>query len=497
MKSISAIAISEGWEAGRVTASGIWMGIFLILLGATSLIEVVNKIVPENVVSGLQIGVGIRLASKGVNMITKLGWIDTYDCILTGIICAVLSLFFLRELPRTTISDTTTRSMELMNEVCQTTEVIDDGCPYDHEDDNDDDSLQPSTHDAVVESSFINSVSNFQNSSSTCKQHKHPVGLYLFLIGLLFASITLSTTKNENEEYDLPLRFFGAPVIVWSVGAVTRDDWKYGLLDGALPQLPLSTLNSVISVCALAQSLYPEKRKRDSSSRSKDLVISRKEVALSIGIMNLLFCPLGSMPNCHGAGGLAGQHLLGARHGSSMVFLGFAKMIIAVFFGASALTVFDAFPDAVLGVMLSIAGQELATTGFTLLVGPLGGEASQVNCSIHELDGNNQKSKKLRQDVVIALITATVIISTGQTHVGALSGLIAHVFYGEGIHDLRRQLLRLTRKDTRNYNQIGCQAVIQNDDHPGYSCANIPKVTLEDYTTDQSSSRESQCNLVL
>jgi hypothetical protein len=33
--------------------------------------------------------------------------------------------------------------------------------------------------------------------------------------------------------------------------------------------------------------------------------------------MNLVLCWLGAMPMCHGAGGLSGQYLFGARGGTS------------------------------------------------------------------------------------------------------------------------------------------------------------------------------------
>ena len=33
-------------------------------------------------------------------------------------------------------------------------------------------------------------------------EKKHPVGIYLFLIGALFAGITLGTAKNDNNEFD-------------------------------------------------------------------------------------------------------------------------------------------------------------------------------------------------------------------------------------------------------------------------------------------------------
>ncbi len=145
----------------------------------------------------------------------------------------------------------------------------------------------------------------------------------------------------------------------------------------------------------------------------------------------------------HGAGGLAGQHRLGARHGASVVFLGVAKILLAVFLGKSALTLLDAFPLSVLGVMLAIAGQELATTGFTLLVKSVEDEVD--NKYQRDLDVEDPrvmagipklKSHLLRRSTVIATLTAIVIISTGKTHYGALSGWVAHMIYGGGISDL-------------------------------------------------------------
>ena len=59
--------------------------------------EVVNMIVPLTVVSGLQIGVGLRLASKGIRDISQLTWGGGYDCIGLAICCALLSMFWLRD----------------------------------------------------------------------------------------------------------------------------------------------------------------------------------------------------------------------------------------------------------------------------------------------------------------------------------------------------------------------------------------------------------------
>ena len=162
--------------------------------------------------------------------------------------------------------------------------------------------------------------------------------------------------------------------------------------------------NSVISVCCLAHSLYPERRRDD------DTVIPRRQVCLSVGLINLLLCPFGAMPNCHGAGGLAGQHKFGARHGASVIFLGLNKMILATVMGGVLLPFLEAIPSSVLGVMLAIAGHELACTGFLVLT-------------------NNSTPASLRINAAVSLLTAAVILGMKKTHYGAISGWVMHVIY--------------------------------------------------------------------
>ena len=126
------------------------------------------------------------------------------------------------------------------------------------------------------------------------------------------------------------------------------NDWVTGFWRGTVPQIPLTTLNSVIAVCALSADLFPS---RPSSPR---------RVAISVGLMNLICCPFGAMPLCHGAGGLAGQYRFGARTGGSVVMLGAAKILLARVFGGSLLVWLQAYPQSVLGILLLFSGLELA-----------------------------------------------------------------------------------------------------------------------------------------
>lgn len=123
-----------------------------------------------------------------------------------------------------------------------------------------------------------------------------------------------------------------------------------GIWLGGLPQLALTLLNSVLAVAALAGQLFPRQTARVTPTR----------MAVSVGIMNVLVCPLGGMPLCHGSGGLAGQHKLGARTGFSVVLLGLAKLTLGLLFGGVALAWMRAFPLPILGVFLLLAGWSLA-----------------------------------------------------------------------------------------------------------------------------------------
>lgn len=137
--------------------------------------------------------------------------------------------------------------------------------------------------------------------------------------------------------------------MAWHLPDLTHmRDWLQAFWRGALPQIPLTVLNSVIAVCALSGDLLPRRE------------ASPTKVAVSVGLMNLLCCPFGAMPMCHGAGGLAAQYRFGARTGGSVVMLGAIKTTLAVLLGASLLTWVQAYPGSILGVLLAFSGLELS-----------------------------------------------------------------------------------------------------------------------------------------
>ena len=133
----------------------------------------------------------------------------------------------------------------------------------------------------------------------------------------------------------------------------TAEEWRDGLLHGALPQIPLTLLNSVIAVCALSGDYFSKQR------------IAPKRMALSVGLMNLLCVGWSGLPMCHGSGGLAAQYRAGARTGGSVIMLGAMKIVLGVLLGISLLPLLEAYPAAVLVPLIGFAGSSLAHAGWS------------------------------------------------------------------------------------------------------------------------------------
>ena len=66
MKVVGAYAIATGMTASQITASGAWLAIFLLILGATGAIGLIGKYTPKPVVRGVQLSTGTLLMAQGV-----------------------------------------------------------------------------------------------------------------------------------------------------------------------------------------------------------------------------------------------------------------------------------------------------------------------------------------------------------------------------------------------------------------------------------------------
>ena len=167
---------------------------------------------------------------------------------------------------------------------------------------------------------------------------RRPLILYVFGLGLVVAWVAGSEV-NVGLAIGLP----SFPLV-----QPTAGEWWSGLTRGAVPQLPLTLLNSVVAVCALSGDYFPGRG------------IGPRRMAVQIGLMNLLSAPLGGMPMCHGAGGLAAQYRFGARTGGSVVLLGTAMVVLGLFVGSSLGLLLVDYPRSILTVMVLCAGVSLA-----------------------------------------------------------------------------------------------------------------------------------------
>jgi MFS superfamily sulfate permease-like transporter len=172
-----------------------------------------------------------------------------------------------------------------------------------------------------------------------------PAMLALLTYGGFMALMLDPTLRHDLGELAPGFRWptLHVPDISWT-------DFATGTLVLAVPQAALTLSNAVIAMAEEHNSLFPGRR------------ISVRLLALDHGLMNLMAAPLGGVPMCRGAGGLAGHVRFGARTGGALVILGGLLTGLALFYADSVATVFRLFPPPILGVILFFGGMGLAAS---------------------------------------------------------------------------------------------------------------------------------------
>ncbi|KAI8581924.1 hypothetical protein K450DRAFT_206868 [Umbelopsis ramanniana AG] len=250
-----------------------------------------------------------------------------------------------------------------------------------------------------------------------CYNRRVPSALILFLIGLTFALVRMFTNPNGPINTPRPGGHYPDTIIVPS-----PDDFKTGFLNAGLGQIPLTALNSVIALSVLIDDLFPEKHATTTS------------IAMSVGLMNLIGCWFGSMPFCHGSGGLAGQYRFGARSEVSIIILGLCKLLLGIVFGGSLVGLLKLFPNSLLSVMLFVSGLELATA------------ARSVNDKVED-------DRIKYENFLVMLITMGSLVAFSNDGIGFLTGMVGSVLlaiqrlgpkdwyeqFKEGVRSLRLQ----------------------------------------------------------
>lgn len=262
---------------------------------------------------------------------------------------------------------------------------------------------------------------------ATQKQPRFPYALYFFLLALVLALVGVVTRHHALPWFHLWHPRLGRPAWVGSHDAPAL--WM------AIGQLPLTTLNSIIAVSALAADLLPDRPTPSVTS-----------VGTSVALMNLTGTWFGAMPVCHGAGGLAAQHRFGARSGASVILLGLVKLTLGLVFGETLVDLLKLYPKSLLGIMVLAAGLELAKVGHTLNQGAP--DLWHDAVAGHGSSGAAARTQRSLSDAerqerwTVMLMTTAGIMAFRNDAVGFLAGMLCHWAYRGADWLTKRKLCR-------------------------------------------------------
>ncbi|KAI8103657.1 hypothetical protein M9435_004991 [Picochlorum sp. BPE23] len=445
MKTIAAVALSgDGLTIPQIMAAGIFVSACVLVLGAAGLMGIATRLTPPPVIRGMQLGVGLALSQKGFKYVwyrdgaSSEGMNSVWG--LSGIFVGMFFIIFILLSvynTRDANSDEVSRPTE--GGASQQQRVVDQENGGEERGEGSVPVSVTVKEDTkvVTETDFPSSSMASQSpgditlvSSSNWMGNGTAYGalskirevIEKYLLRPLYICGDKAGQACGEVKYDVQLqktccsgippssgRHIPAALIILVVGIIlsisfnpsivnglsmgpskpdvivpTGEEWKSGILRAGLPQLPLTTLNSVISVTQLANEWFPDRYSKPGS------------VATSVGLMNLVGCWFGAMPSCHGAGGLAAQVRFGARWGTAPVILGVIKIFLGLLFGSSLLNLLQEFPLSMLGAMLVFSGIELASVA---------------------------KGQKGERGMAIMLLTAAIGLATGNISIGVAVGL--------------------------------------------------------------------------
>ncbi len=162
-----------------------------------------------------------------------------------------------------------------------------------------------------------------------------------------------------------------------------------GALDIALPQIPLTVTNAIVVTAAVGRAYFP---------RARGLTPSR--LTLTTGLTNLVAAPIGGIPMCHGAGGLAAHYRFGARTGWAPMLMGLLLVTVGVVGGPSAAVWLGRIPECALGALLLVPALDLLRAARPLSFRP-------------------------REAALLAVGAAVAVYSPGLAFLGLMAYLIA------------------------------------------------------------------------
>lgn len=260
MKAVAVVLLTAGLSPAALAASGVMLGVALLLLGLTGWITRLARIVPQSVLAGLQLGLGLALALLSLELMA------------TAPLLAILTVGLLVGLL-----------------------------------------LVPRAPSALI---------------------------------ALVAAIALAPLLGAEGTGLAAVSPAALPLAAWPSAAELED--AFTLL--VLPQLSLTFTNAVLLTALVAADYFGERAAH----------VTPRRLSVTSGLANLLLAPLGALPMCHGAGGLAAHWRFGARSGTTPLLLGLALLALALLPADLGLAMLAAIPAAALGALLVMAAGELA-----------------------------------------------------------------------------------------------------------------------------------------
>ena len=170
------------------------------------------------------------------------------------------------------------------------------------------------------------------------------VALALFTLSVRFRLTALALTFGvallvmPHES----LQVSWAPAgVAWTLPSAS--DIVAGMAHGGLAQLPLTLANAILATAALLAVYFPSRP------------VTTRRLGISTGLINIGASLTGGAPLCHGAGGLAAQHLYGARTVWKNIIEGAGALAIGILFAPAIRPALD----ALLGGLLLLVAVEL------------------------------------------------------------------------------------------------------------------------------------------
>jgi hypothetical protein len=144
--------------------------------------------------------------------------------------------------------------------------------------------------------------------------------------------------------YSIPVAF---RLPSFGLSDLTPIDFLYGAVFLALPQIPVTLGNAVVSVTHEMNRLYPQSG------------VTEKTMMETTGWMNLVSGCLGGIPMCHGSGGVAAYSAFGAKTGGATMIFGGTLVASSLLFSEQLRAYFAAFPRGTTGMLLLFAAYQL------------------------------------------------------------------------------------------------------------------------------------------